>query len=64
MTDKIQIICGAWIIACDIAIGIYYAFYCVEEARTCFVFLVESVVLIAFGLSWLTEGADLNLEIN
>lgn len=64
VTDKFQMMCGVWIIVCDIAIGIYYAFFCVEEARTSFVFLVQSVALIAFGLSWLTEGWDLNLEIN
>jgi hypothetical protein len=63
VTDVVQVICGVLMIACVAAIGLYYAFYRVEGRDTCFVFVAETVALVAFGTSWLTEGLDLKREI-
>jgi hypothetical protein len=63
VTDVVQVICGVLMIACVAAIGLYYAFYRVEGRDTCFVFVAETVALVAFGTSWLTEGLDLEREI-
>jgi len=64
ITDKIQVICGLLMIACVISIVLYYAFIRVEGKDTCVVFVAESVALVAFGVSWLTEGLDLKKEIS
>jgi hypothetical protein len=63
VTDKIQLICGLLMIACVVSIALYYAFIRVEGMETCFVFVGETVALVAFGVSWLTEGLDLKEEI-
>ena len=57
-------ICGFLMIACVIAIALYYAFIRVEGRDTCVVFVAETVALVAFGVSWLTEGLDLKKEIS
>jgi hypothetical protein len=62
-TDKIQITCGLIMIACAIAVLVYELFFSVEGVETCFLFAAETVALIAFGLSWFTEGIDLENEI-
>jgi hypothetical protein len=62
-TDTIQVICGLLMIACVGAIALYYAFFRVEGRDTCVVFVAETVALVAFGVSWLTEGLDLKREI-
>ena len=31
---------------------------------TCYVFVAESAALVSFGVSWLTEGIDLQREIS
>ena len=64
MTDKIQVICGLLMITCVVAIVLYYAFIRVDGSETCFVFVAETVALVAFGVSWLTEGLDLKKEIS
>lgn len=64
VTDKIQVICGLLMVACVIAIVLYYAFIRVDGLETCFVFVAETVALVAFGVSWLTEGFDLKKEIS
>jgi hypothetical protein len=64
VTDKIQVICGLLMVACVIAIALYYAFIRVDGSETCFVFVAETVALVAFGVSWLTEGLDLKKEIS
>jgi drug/metabolite transporter (DMT)-like permease len=64
VTDKIQVICGLLMIACVVAIFLYYAFFRVEGLETCVVFVAETVALVAFGVSWLTEGLDLEKEIS
>jgi hypothetical protein len=63
VTDKIQLICGLLMIGCVVAIVLYYAFFRVEGKDTCLVFVAETVALVAFGVSWLTEGFDLKKEI-
>ena len=63
LTDKIQVICGLVMIGCVIAAAVYFTFFHIEGHETCFVFVSESIALIAFGVSWLTEGWDLRLEI-
>jgi hypothetical protein len=63
VTDKIQISCGLLMVACVVAIVLYYAFIRVEGTETIFVFVAETIALVAFGVSWLTEGLDLKKEI-
>jgi len=63
VTDSIQLICGLLMVGCVIATAVYYASIYVEGSETCFVFVAESLALVAFGVSWLTEGSDLKLEI-
>jgi hypothetical protein len=62
-TDKIQVLCGLLMIGCVLAIVLYNAFFRIEGMETCFVFVAETVALITFGVSWLTEGLDLKKEI-
>ncbi|UCB44556.1 MAG: hypothetical protein JSV25_10065 [Spirochaetota bacterium] len=64
VTDKIQVVCGVLMIACVIAIALYFSFIRVEGSETCFVFVAETVALVFFGVSWLTEGLDLKKEIS
>jgi hypothetical protein len=63
VTDTIQVICGLLMIACVIAIGLYFAFFRIEGKDICVVFVAETVALVAFGASWLTEGLDLKREM-
>jgi hypothetical protein len=62
-TDRIQMICGLLMIGCVVAIVVYYAFFRVEGIETCVVFVAETVALVAFGVSWLTEGFDIKKAI-
>jgi hypothetical protein len=64
VTDTIQVICGWLMIACVLTIIIYHAFFRVEGKETCLVFTAETIALVAFGLSWFTEGLDLKKEIS
>ena len=64
VTDRIQVLCGLLMIACVLAIILYYAFFRVEGKETCFVFVAETVALIAFGVSWFTEGLDLEKVVS
>jgi hypothetical protein len=61
LTDKVQVACGLIMIACIIAIALYFALFHDEESS--FVFVAETAALIAFGVSWLTEGLDLKYEL-
>lgn len=63
VTDSIQIICGLVMLTCVIAAGIYLVLSQVKGLESNFFFFAESVALIAFGVSWLTEGLDLKQEI-
>jgi hypothetical protein len=64
MTDKIQLICGLLMIACVVAIALYFGLFRGAGSETCVVFVAETVALVAFGVSWLTEGLDLKREIS
>jgi hypothetical protein len=64
VTDKIQVICGLLMIGCVIAIALYYGFFRPANSETCLVFVAETVALVAFGVSWLTEGFDLKQEVS
>jgi hypothetical protein len=63
VTDKIQVLCGLLMITCVFAIALYNTFFRIEGVETCFVFVAETVALVTFGVSWLTEGLDLKKEI-
>lgn len=62
VTDTIQVVCGLLMIVCVISIVAYYGLVR-DGTETCFVFVAETVALVAFGVSWLTEGFDLTTEI-
>ena len=63
-TDRIQVICGVLMMASTVAsVVYYYAYFLPRGEETCFVFVAETVALVAFGVSWLTEGLDLKKEI-
>jgi GAF domain-containing protein len=64
VTDKIQVICGLLMIVCVVSIILYYAFIRTDGVETSFVFVAETVALIAFGVSWFTEGLDLERVIS
>jgi hypothetical protein len=57
--NKIYVICGLIMIACLIAIFIYFNFIHNDNSDSSFVFWAETVALIAFGVSWLTKGGTL-----
>lgn len=63
LTDTVQVICGLLMVTCVVSILAYYQFIRADGVETCFVFVAESVALVAFGVSWLTEGFDLSNEI-
>ena len=52
-------ICGLIMIACLIAMFVYFAFFKDSSSESSFVFWGETVALIAFGVSWLTKGGTL-----
>jgi len=52
-------ICGIIMIICLIAIAIYQIFIFDDNVQSCFVFLAETVALLAFGISWLAKGETL-----
>ena len=55
----IYVICGIAMIACLIAIFIYFNFIQTDNSESSFVFWGETIALIAFGISWLTKGGAL-----
>jgi hypothetical protein len=57
--NKIYVICGLVMIACLLAIVIYFNFIQTENSGSHFVFWAETVALITFGISWLTKGGTL-----
>ena len=57
--NKIYIICGLVMIACLIAIMIFFIFLETDHPQSSFVFWAETLALIAFGVSWLTKGGTL-----
>ncbi len=55
----IYILCGIIMIACLIAIVVFYNFIRADPSESSFVFWAETVALVAFGVSWLTKGETL-----
>jgi hypothetical protein len=62
-TDVVQRICGIVMLACVVSMVIYIGLIRREGPETCFVFIAETVALVAFGLSWLTEGFEMEREL-
>jgi hypothetical protein len=48
----------------QLSIALYYGLLRVAGSSTCFVFVAETVALVAFGVSWLTERLDLKEEVS
>lgn len=63
-TDKIQVACGLIMLTCVATLVLRYFLGRWEGSESCFVFVAESIALVAFGVSWLTEGIDLENEIS
>ena len=63
-TDTLQVICGLVMLGCIIAVCTYYAFRGFAKSEGYFVFITESIALIAFGISWFTEGLDQTNELH
>jgi hypothetical protein len=63
-TDTLQVICGLVMLGCVIAVCLYYASRGFAKSEGYLVFILESIALIAFGISWFTEGLDLKNELN
>jgi hypothetical protein len=56
----IYLVCGLVMIACLLAIMIYFNFFNTGNHGSHFVFWAETVALEAFGISWLTKGGTLH----
>jgi hypothetical protein len=63
VTDRIQAICGVMMLFCVIATFLFYNYINFGQPQSPFVFVTESIALIAFGVAWFTEGLDLEIEI-
>jgi len=57
--NKIYIICGLTMIACLLAIMMFFIFFEPAHSESDFVFWAETVALVAFGISWLTKGGSI-----
>jgi hypothetical protein len=57
--NKIYISCGVVMIGCLISILIFFVFFEKKYPDSSFVFWIESLALIAFGISWLIKGGTL-----
>ncbi|MCJ7449243.1 MAG: hypothetical protein MUO72_16330 [Bacteroidales bacterium] len=57
--NKIYIICGSVMIACLIAMMLFFIFFEANHPQSDFLFYAETVALVAFGVSWLTKGGTL-----
>lgn len=51
--------CAIVMVICLLAIAIYFKWFEDESSPTSFVFWAETLVLVAFGISWLTKGGTL-----
>ncbi len=63
MTDTLQLVCGIVMAASVLSVLAYHWFLRAEDVETPFVFVAETVALVAFGASWLTEGFDMESAI-
>jgi len=57
--NKIFVTCGVVMITCLIAILIFFVFFEKSFPQSSLVFWLESLALIAFGISWLIKGGTL-----
>lgn len=62
-TDTLQLICGFIMLGCVAAVLLYFGARGFAKSEGSFIFIVESIALITFGISWFTEGLDLKKEI-
>jgi hypothetical protein len=60
--DKIQVICGLIMLGCVIAIALYMLIQD-DKSGSHFILIAETIALVSFGVSWLTEGMDLKSNI-
>lgn len=56
--NNVYVICGLIILACMLAIAIFHGFFRDDNPNSRFVFVAETIALIAFGTSWLTKGGN------
>jgi hypothetical protein len=59
----LQIACGFIMLGCVIALALYLLLPHNESAHACFVFVAETIALVAFGVSWFSEGIDIKVEL-
>lgn len=59
MRNRIYIACGLVMLFSLISMGIYISFFQKSFPETSLVFWLETVALVAFGISWLTKGGTL-----
>jgi hypothetical protein len=57
--NKIYISCGVIMITCLVAILLFFVFFEKSFPQSSLVFWLESLALIAFGISWLIKGGTL-----
>lgn len=57
--NRIYITCGIVMLACLIAIAVYFRLYDLDYTGSSFVFWTETLALLAFGISWLTKGGTI-----
>ena len=57
--NKIYISCGVIMITCLVAILLFFVFFEKKYPESSLVFWLESLALIAFGISWLIKGGSL-----
>ena len=63
-TDTFQVFCGLVMLSSMAAVLVYFFSRGFAKSDGCFVFIMEAIALMAFGVSWFTEGLDLKKEIN
>ncbi|RUS59516.1 DUF998 domain-containing protein [Pseudorhodobacter sp. E13] len=64
--NRIYALCGWTIVACVLALGVYGVVYAMQDSvgktrldRSYLVFILESIGIFAFAISWLTKGKAL-----
>jgi len=57
--NNIYVACGSVMLACMLAIIVWFIIFGTNDQKTDFVFWAETIALFAFGISWLTKGGTL-----
>lgn len=57
--NKIYVLCGLVMVFCLAIMMLYFCFFQVNYPESGIIFWVETVALVAFGVSWLTKGGTL-----